>query len=96
MRLARLDLAAPPQVGRDVVVTETNLVLPPDGSLIHSLTWDPALPAGTTTIVMVVVDDDRPGRQIEIPPTFATLEEAIAFASGRPDVALRSFQVRDP
>jgi hypothetical protein len=31
-----------------------------------------------------------------IPPTFSTLEEAIGFASGRPDVALRSFLIRDP
>ena len=96
LRLVRLDLAAPPQVGTNVVVTEPNLVLPAAGSLIHPLTWDPALPAGATTVVMVVVDDDRPGRQIAIPPTFATLEEAIAFASARPDVALRSFRVRDP
>jgi hypothetical protein len=96
LRLVRLVLAPPPQVGTDVEVTEANLVIPPTGSLIHALTWDPALAAGTTTIVMVVVDDDRPGRQIAIPANFATLEEAIGFASGRPDVALRSFLIRDP
>ena len=96
LRVVRLDLGAPPQVGTNVVVTAANLVVPPDGWLIHQLQWDPAVAAPATVVVIAIVDDDRPGRQIDVPPSFATLEEAIAFASGRPDIALRNFPVRDP
>jgi hypothetical protein len=92
-RLRLLDVATgvTPLTTADIASVVVNV----DAGAEHfeTIAWDP-LGAPRTATVLVVADDDRPGRSIAIPP-FNTLEELIAFASATRAAALRTFEVVD-
>ena len=96
MRLMRIDLTVSP-LGRQDIASST-LVLPLAASATHieEFRWDPGGAAPRTDTLLVVVDDDRPARRIDLPASFDTPEDLYAFVAARGGVALRTFDVRDP
>jgi hypothetical protein len=91
LRLLEVATGVTPLTTTDIATVAVNV----DAGTEHfeTVAWDP-LGAPRTATVLVVGDDDRPGRVIAIPP-FNTIEELIAFASSTRAAALRTFEVVD-
>ena len=96
MRLIRIDLTTTPLGRQDIATATVPLPVAAGSSHIEEFRWDPGGAAPRTDTVLVVVDDDRADRRIDLPAQFASHEDLFAFVAARPSVALRTFAVRDP
>jgi hypothetical protein len=94
LRLFRLDLTVAPITATEVATAGPPI--PANGVAIEEFSWDPGGAAGRAELLLCVADDNRPGRQTDVPPTFATLETVHAFTARRPGAALRLFDVVGP
>jgi hypothetical protein len=92
LRILDVDTGVTPLATAEIVTVAVNIDA--GGAHFETINWDP-LGAPRTVTVLVVADDDRPGRGVEIPP-LNTLEELIAFTSATRAAALRTFAVVNP
>jgi hypothetical protein len=92
LRVLQVNTGVTPLATNQVASVVVNIAA--GSSHFETLTWDP-LGAPRTETVLVVADDDRPGRRVEVPP-LNSIDDLIAFASSSRAAALRTFDVVDP
>jgi hypothetical protein len=91
LRIFRLDLTTVPITATEIA--SATPVVPAGGVHIEELSWDPGGATPRQELLLVVADDNRPSRLVDVPASFASLDKLREFAAGGPYVALRQFDI---
>jgi len=103
LRLVRLQPWPSPNAPAPVttaLVASASPAIAAGSAHVEEFTWDAPGPAPRQELLLVVADEDRDGHRVLVPgidpgvgASFPSLEEVRSFASKRPGVALRLFDV---